>query len=115
MRRLVLLLSKDAGGTRAPEQVKQALHRLGHEAELTILTNQDTQQFAAGLGDLWPDGHPRGFLRWLALMRRISWADFDEIVDFENSLRTRFYRWAIRPCPAWYSAELKPDLFDNAA
>eukprot|EP00435_Cladocopium_sp_Y103_P077542 s1_g1281.t1 len=47
----------------------------------------------------WPDGAPRGVLRLLALVRRISWGQFATIYDLDDSRRTRAYRWFIRPRP----------------
>ena len=76
----------------------------------TVLASSETASIYADLAvTVWPDGAPRGFLRLLALVRRISWAQFAEIHDFDASRRTKAYRWFVRPSPTWYvSREAQP-------
>jgi len=70
---------------------------------VTVLASSETASMYADLAvTVWPDGAPRGVLRLLALVRRISWAQFAAIHDFDASRRTKAYRWFIRPCPPWY-------------
>ncbi|HBM89263.1 MAG TPA: hypothetical protein DD437_12015 [Rhodobiaceae bacterium] len=74
---------------------------------LTILASSETASMYADFAvTVWPDGAPRGFLRLLALVRRISWAQFAEIHDFDASRRTKAYRWFVRPSPTWYLSSL---------
>lgn len=74
---------------------------------LTILASSETASIYADFAvTVWPDGAPRGFLRLLALVRRISWAQFAEIHDFDASRRTKAYRWFVRPSPTWYLSSL---------
>jgi len=84
--------------------------KLAEEAVVTILASSATSGLFADLPvTIWPDGAPRGILRLLALVRRISWGQFAAIYDFDGSRRTRAYRWFVRPCPPWYvSREAQP-------
>lgn len=73
-------------------------------ADVTLLATSAARGDFAGLKmAYWPDGAPRGLLRLLALMRRISWRSFDLVLDAEGSRRTRAYRRFVRPCPPWHS------------
>ncbi len=75
---------------------------------VTVLASPETASFYANLGvTTWPDGAPRGALRLLALVRRIAWGQFATIYDFDDSRRTRAYRWFIRPRPRWIVPHLK--------
>jgi hypothetical protein len=74
---------------------------------VTVLASSETANIYADLPLIvWPDGAPRGILRLLALVRRISWAQFSEIHDFDASRRTKAYRWFVRPSPPWYVSPL---------
>ncbi|MEQ9143080.1 MAG: hypothetical protein RLO08_01855 [Parvibaculaceae bacterium] len=72
--------------------------------DVTLLVTSASRVDFQGLeAAIWPDGAPRGLLRLLALMRRISWGAFDLVLDAEGSHRTRAYRPFVRPCPPWHS------------
>jgi len=75
-------------------------------AEITILASSATLASFQGLDvTIWPDGAPNGVLRLLALVRRIAWGEFSAVYDFDGSRRTKAYRFFVRPCPPWHSAE----------
>lgn len=75
-------------------------------ADITVLASGASLAGFQGLGiTLWPDGAPKGLLRLLALVRRIAWAEFSAVYDFDRSGRTRAYRFFVRPCPPWHSGE----------
>ncbi|MCR9242225.1 MAG: hypothetical protein NXH87_12670 [Rhodobiaceae bacterium] len=74
---------------------------------VTVLASSATASIYTDLAvTVWPDGALRGILRLLALVRRISWAQFAEIHDFDASRRTKAYRWFVRPSPTWYVSPL---------
>ncbi len=82
--------------------LKFILELLKQGDSVTVLASSETANMYADLPvTVWPDGAPRGVLRLLALVRRISWAQFAVIHDFDASRRTRAYRWFVRPTPPW--------------
>lgn len=96
---LVIHLSRDV-------DVDKALKFVGDISRdgmaVTVMASPETAGLYANFEvPLWPDGAPRGVLRLLALVRRISWGQFATIYDFDNSPRTRAYRRFIRPRPRW--------------
>lgn len=75
--------------------------------QVTILASSETAAIYADLAvTVWPDGAPRGILRLLALVRRIAWAQFAAIYDFDVSRRTKAYRCCVRPRPPWHVSPL---------
>ncbi len=77
-------------------------------ATVTVLASSETASIYANFEvSTWPDGAPRGVLRLLALVRRISWGQFVTIYDLEDSPRSRAYRWFIRPRPRWVASPLE--------
>jgi len=87
----------------APDPRDWVQQQLAAGHTVTILASQATAAHYRELPvTIWPDGAPRGILRLLALVRRISWGQFAAIYDFDSSRRTRTYRWFIRPCPPWH-------------
>lgn len=72
-------------------------------ARLILLTVPEAAPRLAGFADeVWTDGAARGPARFLALVRRISWAHIDEGYDCENSVLTRFIRLCVWPRPHWH-------------
>lgn len=98
------LLVVHLGAQENSEKVLKFVGDLLEEGErVTILASSQTASLYADLAvTVWPDGAPRGMLRLLALVRRISWAQFAAIYDFDVSRRTKAYRWCVRPRPPWY-------------
>jgi len=70
---------------------------------VTVLTTTPCRPIFASLPvTLWGDGAPRGLLRLLELMRRLSWAQFSAVYDLDGRFRVRAYKWFVRPCPPWH-------------
>lgn len=102
-----VLLIHLGGRNKVPKVLKfiQELQERGDQ--VTILASSQTATMYADLAvTVWPDGAPRGILRLLALVRRIAWAQFAAIYDFDVSRRTKAYRWCVRPSPPWYVSPL---------
>ena len=103
---LVMHLEPNSAGPDPRDWVKQ---QLAAGCAVTVLASAVTSPLFKDLPvTIWPDGAPRGLLRLLALVRRISWGQFAAIYDFDGSRRTRTYRWFIRPCPPWYVSPMAP-------
>ncbi len=97
---LIIHLNNTAGVENIRAFIKDTL---AEGTGVTVLASAETAKNYADLPvSVWPDGVPRGAFRLLALVRRISWGQFAAIYDFDDSLRTRAYRWCIRPCPVWH-------------
>jgi hypothetical protein len=73
------------------------------EARLILLTVPGAASCLSGLADeTWTDGAARGPARFLALVRRLSWAHIGEGYDCENTALTRFIRLCVWPRPHWH-------------
>lgn len=71
-------------------------------ARVILLTTPEAAPRLAGLADeVWTDGAARGPARFLALVRRMSWAHIGHVYDFEASVPTRFMRLCVWPRPQW--------------
>lgn len=92
------------GGRKKVPKVLKFIQELQERGDqVTILASSQTATMYADLAvTVWPDGAPRGILRLLALVRRIAWAQFAAIYDFDVSRRTKAYRWCVRPRPPWH-------------
>lgn len=74
------------------------------DARITLLTTQSFAGLAQACGyfdEVWVDGRPKGFLRTVALLRRISWAGFSRIYDLQTSRRSTAYYHFVFPKPEW--------------
>ncbi len=97
---LVIHLSADSSDAAKALSFVEEITRDG--TPVIVMASAETASFYANSEvTTWPDGAPRGLLRLLALVRRISWGQFATIYDFDNSRRTRAYRRFIRPRPRW--------------
>ena len=81
--------------------------RARHPAErLILLTVPAAAPGLAGLADeTWTDGAVRGPGRFLALVRRMSWAHIGDVYDFEARAPTWFMRLCVWPRPHWHGPE----------
>lgn len=93
------------GGLEKGPKVLKSMQDLQERGDrVTVLASSETARLYADVAvTVWPDGAPRGILRLLALVRRISWAQFTAIYDFDGSRRTNAYRWCVRPRPPWHA------------
>jgi hypothetical protein len=81
----------------------QARHK-GAKFILLVTPHLATQLRNAGMElEIWPDAQLRGILRFIALMRRISWAGAKHIYDLDQTVRTRLMRFLVWPRPHWHS------------
>jgi len=89
-----------------PPGLLAALQADHPEAVFTLLTHGAAglpgQEQAFRAGQIWPDGAVTSPARLLALLRRLSWAQFDHVYDLAPCLRTRIYRYLTRPQPIWH-------------
>jgi len=101
---LIIHLGQRKNGDKVVKFIQELL---AQGDSVTVLASSATSSIYGDLAvTVWPDGAPRGVLRLLALVRRISWAQFAAIHDFDASRRTMAYRWFVRPSPPWYVSPL---------
>ncbi|MEQ9520367.1 MAG: hypothetical protein RLN89_13110 [Parvibaculum sp.] len=75
----------------------------GEGTLVTVLTTTPAKGAFSGMEvTLWVDGAPKGLLRLLELMRRLSWAQFSAIYDVDGGFRVKAYKWLVRPRPPWH-------------
>jgi hypothetical protein len=97
---LAILLTGSAAG----EAALSALRKAHPGAHLVVLTRMDAISRLSPLADeVWGEGVPRGPVRFLALMRRMSWMGFAHVHDLEGTLITRFMRFCVWPRPVWHA------------
>jgi hypothetical protein len=102
---LVILLDANAHGA-TPDELFGLVARRHPGAEVILLTTPEAAPRFSGLGvTVWTDGLARGPVRFLALVRRISWAHIGHIYDLEMSALTRFMRFCVWPMPQWHGPE----------
>lgn len=101
---LLIRLNPVSGAAAEARLRERVLAEIARGSAVTVLTTTRIAKLLDKMPvTLWRDGAPRGLLRLLELMRRLSWAQFSAIYDLDGSLRTRLYRYLVRPCPPWHS------------
>jgi len=78
---LLVAISPEARD-RFAQQGAELLTRLP-ETEIILLTSSASLVAPIGVGEVWRDGDRRGASAFLARMRRLSWAGFGAVYDFD--------------------------------
>ena len=84
----------------------QAIARHHKDASLTLLTTAPFVEIARASGlfdEIWGDGRPKGFVKTLALTRRLSWAGFQRVYDLQTQSRSNLYFYLLWPKTEWSS------------
>ncbi|MBI1262113.1 MAG: hypothetical protein GC184_10345 [Rhizobiales bacterium] len=55
-----------------------------------------------GIKTIWREADKRGAGAFLALMRRLSWQQFEAVYDLEASFLSGFMRFCLWPRPKWH-------------
>lgn len=102
---LVILFDAQPHGE-TPGETFELIARRHPGAQVILLTTPEAAPRFSGFGvTVWTDGSARGPVRFLALVRRISWAHIGHIYDLEMSALTRFMRFCVWPMPQWHGPE----------
>lgn len=72
------------------------------ETGIVLLTSHDAITVPDQVGEVWRDGDRRGAGAFLARMRRLSWAGFGTVYDFDDTIFTKFMRICLWPRPKWH-------------
>lgn len=82
----------------------QAIARHHKNASLTLLTTAPLVEIARQsrlFDEIWGDGRPRGFMKTLSLVRRLSWAGFQRVYDLQTQSRSNLYFYLLWPKTEW--------------
>lgn len=72
------------------------------ETKIVLLTSAAATAMLDGAGEVWRDGDRRGASAFLARMRRLSWAGFGAVYDFDATFFTKIMRICLWPRPKWH-------------
>lgn len=97
---LLVAISPEARD-RFAQQGAELLTRLP-ETEIILLTSSASLVAPIGVGEVWGDGDRRGASAFLARMRRLSWAGFGAVYDFDATFFTKIMRICLWPRPKWH-------------
>lgn len=101
-RPILLLAMSPQGEARLARAFASIRARETQPNYILLTTRSGGQRPVDGIETVWCDADKRGASAFLALMRRLSWQDFEVVYDFEASFLTRFMRFCLWPRPKWH-------------
>lgn len=98
----VLLVALSSAAQMRLRQDAERLLASFPDTRIILLTGQDAMVAPDRVAEVWHDGDRRGAGAFLARMRRLSWAGFGAVYDFDATFFTKFMRICLWPRPKWH-------------